>query len=107
MHSRLVLGCLLALLPALSAAQVPVAELAQPPAGARHYIIGSTGGKHGDSWSWVGADGSRMGPGSLNLRGQAFVEAYRGTPRGRCLARARSSRGSTLSRPATLRLFVS
>ena len=34
-------------------AQVPAAELAKPPANARHFVIQSTGGKHGDSWSWV------------------------------------------------------
>jgi hypothetical protein len=32
-------------------AQVPTAELLKPPPGARHFIIESTGGKHGDSWS--------------------------------------------------------
>ena len=42
-------------------AQVPAAELAKPPANARHFVIQSTGGKHGDSWSWVTADGTRMG----------------------------------------------
>ena len=31
-------------------AQVPAAELAKPPAEARHFVIQSTGGKHGDSW---------------------------------------------------------
>jgi hypothetical protein len=53
-------------------AQVPVADLAKPPASATHYIIQSTGGKHGDSWIWTGADGTRMGRESLNLRGQVF-----------------------------------
>src|SRR6185503_534978 len=52
--------------------QVPVAELAKPPASARHFVIQSTGGKHGDSWSWVAADGTRMGRESMNLRGQVF-----------------------------------
>src|SRR5579864_8919429 len=52
--------------------QVPAAELAKPPAGARHFFIQSTGGKHGDSWSWLAADGSRMGRESMNLRGQVF-----------------------------------
>jgi hypothetical protein len=31
-------------------AQTPAAELANPPADARHFIILSTGGKHRDSW---------------------------------------------------------
>ena len=53
-------------------AQVPASELAKPPANARHFVIQSTGGKHGDSWSWVTADGTRMGRESMNLRGQVF-----------------------------------
>lgn len=53
-------------------AQTPTAELAKPPAGARHFVIQSTGGKHGDSYSWVSADGTRMGRESMNLRGQVF-----------------------------------
>src|SRR5262252_1383957 len=53
-------------------AQVPESELAKPTANARHFIIQSTGGKHGDSWSWVAADGTRMGRESMNLRGQVF-----------------------------------
>ena len=52
--------------------QVPEAQLAKPPPGARHFVIQSTGGKHGDSWSWVAADGTRMGRESMNLRGQVF-----------------------------------
>jgi imidazolonepropionase-like amidohydrolase len=52
--------------------QVPTAELAKPPADARHYIIQSTGGKHGDSWRWVAPDGTRMARESMNLRGQVF-----------------------------------
>ena len=61
-------------------AQTPVSELAQPPATARHFLIQSTGGKHGESWSWVAADGTRMGRESLNLRGQVWEIDYRGTP---------------------------
>ena len=53
-------------------AQVPASELAKPPAGARHFVIQSTGGKHGDSWTWVAPDGARMGRESMNLRGQVF-----------------------------------
>jgi hypothetical protein len=55
-----------------ASAQVPTAELAKPPAGATHYIIQSTGGKHGESWRWTTADGTRMGRESINLRGQVF-----------------------------------
>ena len=61
-------------------AQVPAAELAKPPADARHFIIESTGGKHGDSWSWVSADGTRMGRESMNLRGQIWEMDYSGSP---------------------------
>jgi hypothetical protein len=53
-------------------AQVPAADLAKPPASATHYIIQSTGGKHGESWRWTTADGTRMARESINLRGQVF-----------------------------------
>ena len=53
-------------------AQVPPVELAKPPANARHFVIQSTGGKHGDSYLWLAADGARMGRESMNLRGQVF-----------------------------------
>jgi len=49
-------------------AQVPASELAKPPASARHFVVQSTGGKHGDSWTWVAPDGARMGRESLNLQ---------------------------------------
>jgi imidazolonepropionase-like amidohydrolase len=51
-------------------AQVPVDELAKATADARHFIIESTDGKHGDSWLWVTKDGTRIGRESMNLRGQ-------------------------------------
>ena len=54
------------------AAPVPKSELAVPPANAAHWIIMSTGGKHGDSWSWTTADGTRMARESMNLRGQVW-----------------------------------
>jgi imidazolonepropionase-like amidohydrolase len=57
---------------AVAFAQVPATELARPAANARHFVIQSTGGKHGDSWTWVAPDGVRMGRESLNLRGQVF-----------------------------------
>jgi imidazolonepropionase-like amidohydrolase len=59
-------------------AQTPVAELVTPPAEARHFVIQSTAGKHGDSWSWVAADGTRMGRESLNLRGQVWETDFSG-----------------------------
>jgi imidazolonepropionase-like amidohydrolase len=58
--------------------QVPVSELARPPADARHFIIGSSGGKHGDSWSWITADGTRMARESMNLRGMVWEMDYSG-----------------------------
>ena len=58
----------------LSFAQTPTADLAKPPANARHYIIQSTAGKHGDSWAWTTGDGQRMARESLNLRGQVFEQ---------------------------------
>jgi imidazolonepropionase-like amidohydrolase len=71
MH-RMFMSVWLAAATAAALAQVPAAELAKPPADARHFVIQSTGGKHGDSWSWVTADGTRMGRESMNLRGQVF-----------------------------------
>ena len=53
-------------------AQTPAADLVAPPATARHLIIQSTGGKHGDSWLWTAPDGARMGRESMNLRGQVW-----------------------------------
>ena len=53
-------------------AQKPGSDLATPPANARHLVIQSTGGKHGDSWSWISPNGTRMGRESMNLRGQVF-----------------------------------
>ena len=53
-------------------AQTPATGLAKPPAHAHHFVIESTGGKHGDSWSWITANGNRMGRESMNLRGQVF-----------------------------------
>src|SRR5580765_6257647 len=69
---RVVLATMTAIASSAVLAQVPATELAKPPAGARHFVIQSTGGKHGDSWSWVAADGTRMGRESMNLRGQVF-----------------------------------
>jgi imidazolonepropionase-like amidohydrolase len=51
-------------------AQIP--DLTKPPASAQHFIIESTGGKHGDSWIWTDGNGNRRGRESMNLRGQVF-----------------------------------
>ena len=72
MRRKLALGGLLVLVSSLAWSQVPTEQLAKPPANARHYLIQSTAGKHGDSWTWTTADGARMGRESLNLRGQVF-----------------------------------
>jgi imidazolonepropionase-like amidohydrolase len=72
------LGVLCSLFAAAAQGQVPAAELAKPPANARHYVIQSTGGKHGDSYSWISADGSRMARESMNLRGQVWEVDYSG-----------------------------
>lgn len=40
-----------------------------PPAGARHYTISSTAGKHGDIWSWTMPDGRMAYRMSMSLRG--------------------------------------
>jgi hypothetical protein len=68
----LLIGGLVLALSSVVSAQVPVSDLAKPPEDARHYIIQSTGSKHGESWLWVTPDGTRMGRESFNLRGQVF-----------------------------------
>jgi imidazolonepropionase-like amidohydrolase len=69
--------------------------LLKPPADARHFIIQSSGGKHGDSWSWVAADGTRMGRESMNLRGQIWELDYSGKPGGDGMPAAMTIRGVT------------
>ena len=71
---------LLAFASSVVLAQVPASELAKPPTNARHFLIQSTGGKHGDSWTWVTPDGVRGGRESMNLRGQVFELDSSGTP---------------------------
>jgi imidazolonepropionase-like amidohydrolase len=68
MQVKLVLGLVAALFGTGAVAQ----DLARPPADARHYVIESTGGKHGDMWAWTAADGTRVARETWNLRGQAF-----------------------------------
>ncbi len=73
MHRFLVSVCLTMTAAAvLVVAQSPGARLAKPPANARHWVVQSTGGKHGDSWIWVAPDGTRKGRDSVNLRGQVL-----------------------------------
>jgi imidazolonepropionase-like amidohydrolase len=84
-----------ALLSSAGLAQVPVAELARPPANARHFVIQSTGGTHGDSWMWVTADGTRMGRESMNLRGQVFELDSSGRPGADRMPATLTVRGAT------------
>ena len=60
--------------------QVPKDQLDQPPATAKHFVIQSTGGKHGDSWAWQLPDGTRKARESMNLRGQVWEVDYTGKP---------------------------
>jgi len=76
-------------------AQVPAAELARPPADATHFVIQSTAGKHGDSWTWKTADGTRMGRETLILRGQVFELDVRGKPGADGMPTALEVRGFT------------
>jgi len=80
MRATFVIAGLAALFATSALSQTPAADLAKPPPGATHFIIESTGGKHGDSWSWVTPDGTRMARETWNLRGQAFDTDYVGKP---------------------------
>ncbi|CAN5847623.1 hypothetical protein BH11PSE6_BH11PSE6_06030 [soil metagenome] len=67
---RLILAALLAATaPTAALAQTPKAQLMTAPAGARHYTISSTAGKHGDVWSWTLPDGRVAYRMSMSLRG--------------------------------------
>src|SRR3954447_19037419 len=67
---RLILGALLAASASIAiAAPTPKEKLMAPPAGARHYVISSTAGKHGDIWSWTTPDGKSAYRMSMSLRG--------------------------------------
>lgn len=81
MRSRVLLGVLCAWACGSARAEPPAAKaLLRPPADAKHYVVESTGGKHGDSWSWTGPGGVRMGRETYNLRGQAFDSDFVGKP---------------------------
>ena len=95
MRNELVVCCFMFLLVSVSSAQVPTADLLKPLADARHLIIESTGGKHGDSWSWITADGTRMGRESMNLRGQIWEVDYSGKPGANGMPAAMTIRGVT------------
>jgi imidazolonepropionase-like amidohydrolase len=79
MFPKYMLATVAVLLSSTALAQTPTDQLVKPPADAKHYVIQSTGGKHGDSYAWVTADGTRMGRESMNLRGQVWEVDYSGT----------------------------
>ena len=67
---RILLASLLAATASIAgAASTPKEQLMTPPAGARHYTISSTAGKHGDVWSWTMPDGRVAYRMSMSLRG--------------------------------------
>ncbi|QXQ06553.1 amidohydrolase family protein [Sphingosinicellaceae bacterium] len=67
---RMMLASLLATVASIAtAAPTPKEQLMTPPAGARHYVVSSSAGKHGDNWSWTMPDGSVAYRMSLNMRG--------------------------------------
>jgi imidazolonepropionase-like amidohydrolase len=53
-------------------AQVPVDQLAKPPANAQVFTILSTSGTNGKAYIWTADDGSRMSRDSVLLRGQVW-----------------------------------
>jgi imidazolonepropionase-like amidohydrolase len=65
----LVLACQALAAPALWAEPVKKEDLMTAPAGARHFTISSSGGKHGDIWSWTLPDRRIAYRMSMNLRG--------------------------------------
>ena len=67
---RMILAALLAASASIAAAAPATKEqLMKPPAGARHYTISSTAGKHGDIWAWTTPDGKAAYRMSMSLRG--------------------------------------
>ena len=57
-----------------AAAPIEKEQLSTPPAGARHFTITSTAGKHGDIWSWKTTDGRVAYRMSMSLRGWVTEE---------------------------------
>ena len=72
---RLLLGPLFAAIASFAvAAPISKDQLSTAPAGARHFTISSTAGKHGDVWSWTGPDGRVAYRMSMSLRGWVTEE---------------------------------
>jgi imidazolonepropionase-like amidohydrolase len=88
-------------------AQTPASDLAKPPANARHFVIQSTGGKHGDSWSWTAPSGARIGRESMNLRGQVFELDSEGKAGADSMPQAVAIRGVTPSGDAAEMFSIS
>jgi hypothetical protein len=63
---------LLFLFAGTSIAQVPVDQLAKPPANAQNFSILSTAANHGKAAIWTEADGRSMSRESIHLRGMVF-----------------------------------
>jgi imidazolonepropionase-like amidohydrolase len=90
-----------------AAAQTPAEQLSKPPATATHYLIQSTGTKHGDAWLWTTADGQRMARESWILRGQVFEFDSRGKPGADGMPAALEIRGFSPTGDAAESLTVS
>jgi hypothetical protein len=72
---RLLLGSLFTAIASFAvAAPMSKEQLSSPPAGARHFTISSTAGKHGDVWSWTRPDGHVAYRMSMSLRGWVTEE---------------------------------
>jgi len=66
---RLIVSSLAIMVSFAVSATVPKEQLMRPPAGARHYTISSSAGKHGDMWAWTMPDGRKAYRMSMSLRG--------------------------------------
>jgi imidazolonepropionase-like amidohydrolase len=67
---RLILAALLSGCASVAGADpTPKEQLLKPPADARHYVISSSAGKHGDQWTWTLPDGRIAYRMSMTLRG--------------------------------------
>ena len=70
---RIVLAALLATCASAAVADpTPKEQLLVPPAGATHYVVVSTAGKHGDEYMWTMPDGRLAFRQSILLRGLIF-----------------------------------
>lgn len=69
MHRFVLTALLAACATGALAAPVPKEQLLTAPAGARHYVVSSAAGKHGDIWAWTLPDGRQAYRMSMSLRG--------------------------------------